>query len=96
MSINYDAGHVPPIELHHRLRIAREYAGLEQEELAAVIGVARNTIGSAESGKREPRRITINAWALVCGVPRQWLIDGTVPSGGAPTAQSVDWYGAAA
>jgi transcriptional regulator with XRE-family HTH domain len=92
MGINYDAGNVPRIELRHRLRIAREFAGLEQEQLAALIGVARNTVGSAESGKRAPRRITVNAWALVCGVPRSWLTDGVAPpSGAGEPSQSDDW-----
>lgn len=34
MTSAYETGQVPPIQVHHRLRIAREWAGLEQGELA--------------------------------------------------------------
>jgi len=52
--------------VHHRLRIAREWAGLEQGELADRIGISRQSVGSAERGRSHPRRITLNAWALAC------------------------------
>ena len=93
MTSAYDQGTIPPITLRHRLRIAREAAGLEQSELADAIGISRNTVGNIEKGKLKtpPRKIIVNAWALACGVPVSWLIDGIHPSGGptgggAPTA----------
>ena len=61
MTTAYNMGNVPPIEVRHRLRIAREYAGLEQNELAELIGVSRNTVGNAESGHKKPHQITLNA-----------------------------------
>lgn len=70
----YESGKIPPITLRHRLRIAREDAGLEQEELAAMIGVSRNTVGNAERGSVRPRRIVVNAWGLACGVKVSWLL----------------------
>ena len=76
MTTAYESGNVPQIEVRHRLRIAREYAGLEQSELADLIGVSRNTVGNAEKGRGEPRRIMINAWALACGVPASWILTG--------------------
>lgn len=76
MTNAYESGRVPTILVRHRLRIAREYARLEQEELAKLIGVSRTTIGNAETGRVTPRRITLNAWALACGVPVSWLITG--------------------
>ncbi|OLT33743.1 hypothetical protein BJF84_21455 [Rhodococcus sp. CUA-806] len=76
MTNPYDAGQVPEIRTHHRLRIARESAGLEQGELAALMGVSRNTVGNAENGRTTPRRILINAWALACNVPASWLTSG--------------------
>lgn len=79
MTTAYDGGHVPPIEVKHRLRIAREFAGLEQDQLAEAIGVSRNTISNAEKGRVRARDITINAWALACGVPRDWIKNGTQP-----------------
>ena len=64
MTSAYESGRVPTIEVRHRLRIAREFAGLDQEALAARSGIARATISNAENGQGTPRRTTINAWAL--------------------------------
>ncbi|WP_159233465.1 helix-turn-helix transcriptional regulator [Mycolicibacterium vanbaalenii] len=81
MTTAYESGSVPQIEVRHRLRIAREHAGLEQDQLAELIGVSRNTVGNAEKGRVQPRRITINAWALACGVPASWISTGKVGDG---------------
>lgn len=83
MTSAYETGAVPQIEVRHRMRIAREFAGLEQEELAERMGVTRSTISNAENGKGAPRRTTINAWALACGVPASWILTGkeTPPPG---------------
>ncbi|QDH92483.1 immunity repressor [Gordonia phage Dmitri] len=70
--------------MHHRLRIAREWAGLEQSELADLIGISRQSVSKAESGKTEPRRITLNAWALATGVPVSWLRNGEAPGNNGP------------
>ena len=78
MTSAYDQGTIPLIEVRHRLRIARESAGMDQEELAGTIGVSRNTISNIEKGnlKQPPRKIVINAWALACGVPVGWVLTG--------------------
>lgn len=84
MTTAYDQGTVPVIEVRHRLRIAREAAGLDQEQLADLIGISRNSIGNIEKGKLKtaPRKIVINAWALACGVPVGWLTTGHEPPPG--------------
>ena len=82
MTTAFDQGQVPPIEIRHRLRIAREYAGYSTEQLADLIAVSRNTIGNAEGGRVSPRRIVVNAWAMACGVPVTWLLTGKHPDGG--------------
>ena len=81
MTTAINQGRVPPIELRHRLHIAREFAGYDREELAELIAVSRNTIANAETGRAQPRRIMINAWAMACGVPVSWLLTGEHPSG---------------
>jgi DNA-binding XRE family transcriptional regulator len=91
MTSAYDAGTPPEIKVRHRLRIAREEASLEQGELADLIGVSRQSISAAESGKSEPRKITLNAWALATGVPVKWLETGFTthhpkPGGGSSTS----------
>ena len=73
MTSAYDVGAEPTIELRHRLRIAREFAGLDQEQLAELMEVTRSTISNAETGTVEPRRATVNAWALACGVRVSWI-----------------------
>jgi transcriptional regulator with XRE-family HTH domain len=90
MTSAYEQGSVPPIEVKHRLRIAREFAGLDQEQLAARSGISRAAISNAETGHGTPRRTTLNAWALATGVPVSWITSGTTsPDGaggvGAPT-----------
>ena len=93
MTSAYETGAVPEIQVRHRLRIAREFAGLEQDDLAALMGVARNTVINAEKGHRKPRKIVLNAWALACGVPVSWIENGDTnmptsgpegPGGGLP------------
>lgn len=85
MTTAYESGRVPEISIRHRLRIAREEAGMEQAELAEAIGVSRTTVSNAEKGRVDPRKITINAWALATGVPATWLETGkTPPSTGGP------------
>ena len=81
MTTAYDSGNEPEILVRHRLRIAREFAGLEQDELAKLIGVSRNTVSNAEKGRVEARQITKNAWALACGVPVSWIENGPQADG---------------
>ena len=69
----------PPIELRHRLRIAREYAGLDQDQLAVRMNAARSTVSNAETGRVTPRRMVVSAWALACGVSRDWLTEPGKP-----------------
>lgn len=79
MTSAYEQGARPKIEVKHRLRIAREFAGLDQEELASRSGITQATISNAENGRGTPRRTTINVWALACGVAADWIRTGTEP-----------------
>lgn len=40
------------------------------------MGVGRTVVSDAEKGKRVPRKIVLNAWALATGVPISWLEAG--------------------
>lgn len=82
MTIAFGGGAVPQIELRHRLQIAREYAGLEQGELAERMGVSRNSVSNYEHGRTTPRKIVLNAWAMACGVSIDWIRDGVAPPDG--------------
>lgn len=70
-------GAIPSIELRHRLRLAREYAGLEQIQLHQRTGISRATISGAERGRTRPHPSTIMAWAGATGVDYEWLTHGT-------------------
>jgi len=66
-----------------RLRKAREHAGLEQRELAADIGISRNTVQNYERGRTSPRRPVVLAWAVRTGVSQAWLWTGQEGQGDA-------------
>jgi transcriptional regulator with XRE-family HTH domain len=71
--------HIPIWTVGDRLRKAREDAGLSQQELLAdMVGVSRNTVGNQEIGvgKRAPSRLLLRAWAHATGVPVEWLETG--------------------
>ena len=70
-------GIVPEVSFGHRLRIARETAGLEQSELAELTGISRNSISHYENGRGNPRRPTILSLALATGVDVAWLASGS-------------------
>lgn len=76
MTTALEAGHIPPNRLCYRLLLARLEAGLTAQELAERMGVSRDVVSRAENGRRKPRKIVFNAWALATGVPVTWLIDG--------------------
>lgn len=69
---------VPVWTLGDRLRKAREFAGLEQGELAERIGISRGTVSNYELGRwqRPPKRYILRDWAEECGVPFEWIVDG--------------------
>lgn len=84
MSTSPETGFVPALTLGWRLRMAREATGMGLREFAAHIGVAPDTLTSAEKDRRKVRPITINAYALASGVDRHWLEHGTSAPGGGP------------
>lgn len=91
---------IPEWTLADRLRKARETAGLDQQQLANAIGVARQTISNYEKGHTatRPMALVIRQWALATGVDEQWLRTGIVRglSGDRDVAgdgdRSTGWY----
>ena len=73
-------GIVPVMELRHRVRLARDYAGMSQEELAKATGMARSGIAKIEAGDTNPRRTSISLIAFATGVNRDWLETGETPA----------------
>lgn len=81
---------VPDWTLADRMRKARLHAGLEQTEIAADLGISRQSVGNYENGRTKPLRVVLMAWAMRTGVPLAWLRDGVMsqpsPDDGGPTA----------
>lgn len=78
-------GVIPEFTVSDRLRKAREFVALEQQEFADLIGVSRGTVSNYERGTTTRyRMIVLRAWAMATGVPVSWLQFGTTtsPDGG--------------
>ena len=69
--------------LGERIGVAREHAGLTEEELATRLAVRRRTVDAWEGDGAEPRANTLATLAGVLGVSPVWLLSGVgdgVPS----------------
>lgn len=68
-------GAVLEFTLGDRLRKAREHAQISVENMAATLGVSRNTVTSYERrpGKRGVPPMAVYAWAAATGVSLEWL-----------------------
>lgn len=67
---------VPPITLAVRLRLAREWRDLDQQQIADELGISRATISNYERGISAPGKLAMNAWAVICNVDVEWLKTG--------------------
>jgi transcriptional regulator with XRE-family HTH domain len=74
MTTMQQTGSVPRWTLADKLRKARQHAGLEQDELAEQLGIARQSVSNYERGQTTPNRPIVWAWADVTGVDRAWLL----------------------
>ena len=72
-------GMIPQWTLSDRLRKAREVTHMDQVAFAEHIGISRQSVSAAESGRSTPRELTIRAWAMATGVSLDWLRDGETP-----------------
>jgi transcriptional regulator with XRE-family HTH domain len=69
-------GVVPTWTVADRLRKAREITGLDKQDFARKVGLSRETVRNVETGRVEPRGVTLNAWAFATGVSVEWLAHG--------------------
>src|SRR5258707_4757123 len=68
-----------------RLRKARLEAGLDQDALARVSGIARSSVINYESNRPIPAWPILLAWSKVTGIPLEWLCHGDLtPCGPRP------------
>ncbi|MBR9973778.1 helix-turn-helix domain-containing protein [Magnetospirillum sulfuroxidans] len=54
------------LALGNRLKEAREYVGLSQEEVAEFLGISRSAVSLAEGGKRKVDAIELTKLAKIC------------------------------
>ncbi|TGL50813.1 XRE family transcriptional regulator [Leptospira wolffii] len=57
-----------------RLRLAREYAGLSQEQVSKLMKVTRPAITDIESGKRKVSTEELTLLSEIYGVSPMWLL----------------------
>src|ERR1700730_16509762 len=57
-----------------RLKEAREYVGLLQEEVAAALGIPRASVSALESGKRRVTGLEARRLARIYRKPVGWLL----------------------
>lgn len=77
-------------DLADRMRKALRLAGIGVQEIADALEVTRNTAGNYINGRTTPPPSTVRMWALRCGVPYEWLRDGTAPAAPTPDGTSGD------
>lgn len=75
------------------MRKAREDAGLDQGQLAELIGVSRNTVSGTERRTNNPRKHVVMAWAMATGVPYEWLVTGEYETTPGPDGTEGDGSG---
>ena len=78
-------------DLVDRLHKALRVGNITVAQMAAELGVHRNTVGNYLRGTTPPDRRTLITWALACGVPFTWLAgtQQTPPSPDGPGGESV-------
>jgi transcriptional regulator with XRE-family HTH domain len=72
-------GSVPSWSLGDRLAKARKVADVTAQQLAADIGISRDSVRRYEADDFTPKAHVLMAWALRCGVPYVWLATGETP-----------------
>lgn len=75
----HSVGAVPAWTVGDRVRKARDYAGMNQGDLAEATGMARSGLARIEQGGSTPRRSSLRLIALATGVDLYWLKTGKTP-----------------
>lgn len=72
----YEAGSTrPPPRWRHRIREAREAAGLNQRQLARLAGIEATNLNTLERGTRQPNVTTLLRIALALEIPLDDLVE---------------------
>jgi DNA-binding XRE family transcriptional regulator len=76
-----DDATVQRAEMASRLREAREYLGLSQEEVASALKVSRPAVTNIEAGTRKVEAIELEQLANLYGRPVTFFLTGDEPVG---------------
>jgi len=68
------------VQLGRRLREAREYVGLSQEEVAFALSISRPAIGHIEAGARKVEAFELNKLSELYGRTVDYLLTGSTPA----------------
>lgn len=69
-----DETNEPTRKVHERLKVAREYAGLSQGQVARLLGMHRPTVSEIEKGRRKVSSQELVRFAKIYDVEASWLI----------------------
>lgn len=58
------------------MSLALEHADISVNEMAEHLDLSRTTISNYLHGRTKPGRSDLRYWALKCGVPFDWLVQG--------------------
>ncbi|MGH2706342.1 MAG: helix-turn-helix transcriptional regulator [Actinomycetota bacterium] len=62
------------VKIGARLKEAREYVGLLQEDVASALGIPRASVSALESGKRRVSGLEVRRLARIYRKPVNWLL----------------------
>lgn len=64
------------LQIAARLREAREYLGISQDEVASVLGISRPAVTNIESGSRKVEAVELDELARLYGRPVSYFLEG--------------------
>jgi transcriptional regulator with XRE-family HTH domain len=68
------------LEIAERLRLAREYVGLTQDEVAGALGISRPAVTKIESGTRKVESTELSILARLYRRTMEYLLTGKEPA----------------
>ena len=72
--------HIPIWDMYDRLAKSLKESGMSVQDAADYFDVHRNTVSGWLHGRINPDTRTLRLWAVMTGVPYEWLKDGTDPA----------------
>lgn len=75
-----DAEEPDRVQLGRRLREAREYVGLSQEEVAFALSISRPAVGNIEAGARKVEAFELSKLSELYGRTVDFLLTGNAPA----------------